>query len=302
MNINKNQNRKRQTLGRGLSALFGEASAGEPKPNKEKKGHQLVPIEDIMPGPGQPRRFFEKNDLDSLAESIRQKGILQPLLLRRSAERQGMFEIVAGERRWRAAQLAQVHEVPAMIDDYSDIEIVEIGLIENIQRADLSPIEEAEAFVKLIESHDYTQEQVAKAVGKSRSHIANTLRLLLLPEAVKAKIEANELSAGHARALLASQNPEKLAEVVLREGLSVRATEKLAKASPNSLTQKGKGRNSVPGAHEKILDPDMRVVQNQLEEVLGLKVMLKVNGEQGEMIIKYETLEEFEYVYKKLRN
>ena len=261
-----------------------------------------MPIEDIMPGPGQPRRFFEKNDLDSLAESIRQKGILQPLLLRRSAERQGMFEIVAGERRWRAAQLAQVHEVPAMIDDYSDIEIVEIGLIENIQRADLSPVEEAEAFVKLIESHDYTQEQVAKAVGKSRSHIANTLRLLLLPEAVKAKIEANELSAGHARALLASQNPEKLAEVVLREGLSVRATEKLAKASPNSLTQKGKGRNSVPGAHEKILDPDMRVVQNQLEEVLGLKVMLKVNGEQGEMIIKYETLEEFEYVYKKLRN
>ena len=281
--------------------MFGEASAGEPKPNKGK-GHQLVPIEDIIPGPGQPRRFFEKNDLDSLAESIRQKGILQPLLLRRSAERQGMFEIVAGERRWRAAQLAQVHEVPAMIDDYSDIEIVEIGLIENIQRADLSPIEEAEAFVKLIESHDYTQEQVAKAVGKSRSHIANTLRLLLLPEAVKAKIEANELSAGHARALLASQNPEKLAEVVLREGLSVRATEKLAKASPNSLTQKGKGRNSLPGAHEKILDPDMRVVQNQLEEVLGLKVMLKVNGEQGEMIIKYETLEEFEYVYKKLRN
>ena len=301
MNINKNQHRKRQTLGRGLSALFGEASAGAPKPNKEK-GHQLVPIEDIMPGPGQPRRFFEKNDLDLLAESIRQKGILQPLLLRRSAERQGMFEIVAGERRWRAAQLAQVHEVPAMIDDYSDIEIVEIGLIENIQRANLSPVEEAEAFVKLIESHDYTQEQVAKAVGKSRSHIANTLRLLLLPEAVKAKIEANELSAGHARALLASQNPAMLAEVVLREGLSVRATEKLAKASPNSLTQKGKGRNSVPGAHEKILDPDMRVVQNQLEEVLGLKVMLKVNGEQGEMIIKYETLEEFEYVYKKLRN
>ena len=301
MNINKNQNRKRKTLGRGLSALFGEASAGEPKPNKEK-GHQLVPIEDIIPCPGQPRRFFEKNDLDSLAESIRQKGILQPLLLRRSAERQGMFEIVAGERRWRAAQLAQVHEVPAMIDDYSDIEIVEIGLIENIQRADLSPVEEAEAFVKLIESHDYTQEQVAKAVGKSRSHIANTLRLLLLPEAVKAKIEANELSAGHARALLASQNPEKLAEVVLREGLSVRATEKLAKASQNSLTQKGKGRNSGPRAHEKILDPDMRVVQNQLEEVLGLKVMLKVNGEQGEMIIKYETLEEFEYVYKKLRN
>ena len=138
-----------------------------------------MPIEDIIPGPGQPRRFFEKNDLDSLAESIRQKGILQPLLLRRLAERPGMFEIVAGERRWRAAQLAQVHEVPAMIDDYRDIEIVEIGLIENIQRADLSPVEEAEAFVKLIESHGYTQEQVAKSVGKSRSHIANTLRLLL---------------------------------------------------------------------------------------------------------------------------
>ena len=213
-----------------------------------------------------------------------------------------MFEIVAGERRWRAAQLAQVHEVPAMIDDYSDIEIVEIGLIENIQRADLSPVEEAEAFVKLIESHGYTQEQVAKSVGKSRSHIANTLRLLLLPETVKAKIETNELSAGHARALLASQNPEKLAEVVLREGLSVRATEKLAKSRPNSLTQKGKGHNSIPGVHHKILDPDMRAVQNQLEEALGLKVILNVNGEQGEMIIKYETLEEFEYVYKKLRN
>ena len=224
MSTDKNPTRKRKTLGRGLSALFGEASAGELKPTKES-GHQLVPIHEIMPGPGQPRRLFQKADLESLAESIRNKGVLQPLLLRRSNQKQHMFEIVAGERRWRAAQLAQIHEVPAIIDDYDDKEIIEIELIENIQRADLSPIEEAEAFAKLMEDHGYTQEQVAQGVGKSRSHIANTLRLLLLPMSVKTKIENNELSAGHARALLTSPNPDKLAEVVLKEGLSVRATE-----------------------------------------------------------------------------
>ena len=301
MSIDKNPPRKRKTLGRGLSALFGESSAGELKPTKES-GHQFVPIEKIMPGPGQPRRLFPKKDLESLAESIKSKGVLQPLLLRRSQQRQDMFEIVAGERRWRAAQLAQIHEVPAIIDDYDDKEIVEIGLIENIQRADLSPIEEAEAFAKLMEAHGYTQEQVAQAVGKSRSHIANTLRLLLLPMSVKTRIENNELSAGHARALLASQNPEWLAEVVLREGLSVRATEKLAKTDPNISDHKDKDRRSSLEARKQSLDPDTLLAQNRLEEALGLKVVLNVKGEKGEMIIKYETLEQFDYIFEKLQN
>ena len=301
MSIDKNPTRKRKTLGRGLSALFGESSAGELKPIKEN-GHQFVPIEEIMPGPGQPRRLFPKKDLESLAESIKSKGVLQPLLLRRSHQKQHMFEIVAGERRWRAAQLAQIHEVPAIIDDYDDKEIVEIGLIENIQRADLSPIEEAEAFAKLMEAHGYTQEQVAQGVGKSRSHIANTLRLLLLPMSVKTRIENNELSAGHARALLASQNPEWLAEVVLREGLSVRATEKLAKTDPDISDKKDQDRRSSLETRKQSLDPDTLLAQNRLEEVLGLKVVLNVKGEKGEMIIKYETLEQFDYIYKKLQN
>ena len=301
MSIDKNPPRKRKTLGRGLSALFGETSAGELKPTKES-GHQFVPIEKITPGPGQPRRLFPKKDLESLAESIKSKGVLQPLLLRRSQQRQDMFEIVAGERRWRAAQLAQIHEVPAIIDDYDDKEIVEIGLIENIQRADLSPIEEAEAFAKLMEAHGYTQEQVAQAVGKSRSHIANTLRLLLLPMSVKTRIENNELSAGHARALLASQNPEWLAEVVLREGLSVRATEKLAKTDPNISDNKDQDRRSSFETRKQSLDPDTLLAQNRLEEALGLKVVLNVKGEKGEMIIKYETLEQFDYIFEKLQN
>ena len=301
MSIDKNPTRKRKTLGKGLSALFGEASAGELKPTKES-GHQFVPIEEIMPGPGQPRRLFQKKDLESLAESIKNKGVLQPLLLRRSNQKQHMFEIVAGERRWRAAQLAQIHEVPAIIDDYDDKEIVEIGLIENIQRADLSPIEEAEAFAKLMEVHGYTQDQVAQGVGKSRSHIANTLRLLLLPMSVKTKIENNELSAGHARALLTSQNPERLAEVVLREGLSVRATEKLAKTDPNISDHKDQDRGLSPANRKKRLDPDILSAQNQLEESLGLKVIVNVKGEKGEMIIKYETLEQFDYIFEKLQS
>jgi len=301
MSIDKNPTRKRKTLGRGLSALFGETSAGELKPTKES-GHQFVPIEEIVPGPGQPRRVFQKKDLESLAESIKNKGVLQPLLLRRSNQKQHMFEIVAGERRWRAAQLAQIHEVPAIIDDYDDKEIVEIGLIENIQRADLSPIEEAEAFAKLMEVHGYTQDQVAQGVGKSRSHIANTLRLLLLPMSVKTKIENNELSAGHARALLTSQNPERLAEVVLREGLSVRATEKLAKTDPNISDHKDQDRGLSVANRKKSLDPDILSAQNQLEEALGLKVIVNVKGEKGEMIIKYETLEQFDYIFEKLQS
>ena len=301
MSVDKNPTRKRKTLGRGLSALFGEASSGELKPTRES-GHQFIPIEDIMPGPGQPRRLFQKKDLESLAESIKSKGVLQPLLLRRSNQQKHMFEIVAGERRWRAAQLAQIHEVPAIIDDYDDKEIVEIGLIENIQRADLSPIEEAEAFAKLMEVHGYTQEQVAHGVGKSRSHIANTLRLLLLPMSVKAKIETNELSAGHARALLSSQSPERLAEVVLREGLSVRATEKLAKTNLSISDHKDQDRRLSPEARKKSLAPDILSAQNQLEEALGLKVILNVKGEKGEMIIKYETLEQFDYIFEKLQS
>ena len=301
MSTDKNPTRKRKTLGRGLSTLFGEASAGELKPTKES-GHQLVPIDEIMPGPGQPRRLFQKADLESLAESIRNKGVLQPLLVRRSNQQQHMFEIVAGERRWRAAQLAQIHEVPAIIDDYDDKEIIEIGLIENIQRADLSPIEEAEAFAKLMEIHGYTQEHVAQGVGKSRSHIANTLRLLLLPMSVKTKIDNNELSAGHARALLTSPNPERLAEVVLKDGLSVRATEKLAKTDISISDPKDQDRRSSLETRKKSLDPDTLSAQNQLEEALGLKVILNVKGETGEIIIKYETLEQFDYIFEKLKN
>ena len=219
--------RRGARLGRGLSSLLGEDGDDLAQLDRLRQSRN-VPIEQISPGPYQPRRQFDQEALAALADSIRERGVLQPILLRRDPEGEG-FQIVAGERRWRAAQLAQLHEVPALIRELADDEALEIALIENIQRSDLTPLEEAEAFRRLVDEHGHTQEAVAQAVGKSRSHVANTMRLLALPDSVKQQLDAGNLSAGHARALLGAEDPAALAEEVIRRRLNVRQTERREK-------------------------------------------------------------------------
>src|SRR6266446_10349516 len=228
----------RRQLGRGLSALFGEAEGAttdDPAPQRR------VPIELIRPGALQPRRRFADAELDALAQSIREKGVLQPLLVRPLAAEEADFELVAGERRWRAAQRVGVHEVPVIIRRITDTEALEIALVENLQREDLSPLEEAEAYSRLMGEFGRTQASLADAVGKSRSHVANTMRLLSLPAPVRRQLDEGELSAGHARALLAAADPAALAAEVVRRGLNVRATERLvqrrAEAPPGARRQ-----------------------------------------------------------------
>ncbi len=214
---------KRQPLGRGLAALFGDADGDA----AAATAHRPIPIELIRPGAFQPRRRFAEPEIEALAQSIREKGILQPLLVRPVAGEEAVFELVAGERRWRAAQRVGLHEVPAVIRALSDGEALEVALVENLQREDLSALEEAEAYNRLVGELGRTQASVAEAVGKSRSHVANTLRLLSLPEAVRRRLDEGELSAGHGRALLAAPDPAALAIEVVRRGLNVRATERL---------------------------------------------------------------------------
>src|SRR6266850_6397621 len=214
----------RRQLGRGLAGLFGEGeadAAGDGMPQR------LIPIELIRPGTLQPRRRFAAAELDALAQSIREKGILQPLLVRPLAAEEAAFELVAGERRWRAAQRVGMHEIPVIVRALADSEVLEIALVENLQREDLSALEEAEAYSRLMEEFGRTQASLAEAVGKSRSHVANTVRLLSLPLPVRRRLDEGELSAGHARALLAARDPVAVATEVVRRGLNVRATERL---------------------------------------------------------------------------
>ncbi len=217
---------KRTNLGRGLAALFGEESEDFAALDKVRAA-KPVAIEHLHPNPFQPRRAFEPAALQALADSIAANGILQPILVRRHRERPSEFEIVAGERRWRAAQRAHVHEIPVVIRDLSDRQTLEAAIVENVQRQDLSAIEEAAGYQRLLEEFQNTQEDLARAIGKSRSHIANTIRLLGLPEAVKAMILQGDLSAGHGRALLGAEDPEALAKKVTARGLNVRQTERL---------------------------------------------------------------------------
>ena len=286
MSTDKNPTRKRKTLGRGLSALFGEASAGELKPAKES-GHQLVPIDEIMPGPGQPRRLFQKKDLESLAESIKNKGVLQPLLLRRSSQQQHMFEIVAGERRWRAAQLAQIHEVPAIIDDYDDKEIIEIGLIENIQREDLKISEEAQAYQRLIDKNNYTHENLAQIVGKSRSHITNLLRILNLDKYFLSLLNKGIITMGHARALVGKTPDnfdEKTLSIISSGKISVRDLEKNKRRAQN-------------------IEPNLIQEEKNLSSTIGFKTKITY-GKKGKGNIKifYENLEQYNFLINKLKN
>ena len=290
---------KRKQLGRGLSSLLGKDTLVEDI--KSININQAISISNIQPGGGQPRRVFDDGELSALAKSIEERGVLQPLLLRRLSADQEKYEIIAGERRWRAAQIAQLHEVPAVIKEFSDQEALEIGLIENIQRSDLQPLEEADAFQRLIDEYGHTQELVAQAVGKSRSYVANSLRLLALPLGARNYLEAGRITAGHARALLASPEIEKLADYVVSGELSVRATEKLVQ---DRLNNEKPSRLST--ARRKKLDPyslnpDILALEQSISEKTGLKVEVKTKeGQNGLVTIHYQTLDQFDDIVKKL--
>jgi ParB family transcriptional regulator, chromosome partitioning protein len=279
---------RRRPLGRGLAALFGEAQAG---PATSGGTSRLVPIAAIRPGPLQPRRIFAEAELDMLAQSIREQGVLQPLLLRPPADGAAGFELVAGERRWRAAQRIGLHEVPAVVKALGDAEAIEVALVENLQREDLTALEEAAAYRRLIDEHGRTQSALAEAVGKSRSHIANTLRLLSLPEAVRCPLEDGTLSAGHARALLGAADPAALASEVLRRGLNVRATERLVQR------QAAPRRRPLRPAH----DADHAALERELGLHLGLRVSLVERPRGGALTLHYKSLEQLDRILRLLR-
>ena len=298
---------KRKNLGRGLSALLGEAglaparmdsAAPAPAPSYPGRAMPVLPVSALTPSRYQPRRQFDEEALAELAESLKTKGVLQPILVRIHPSEPGLYEIIAGERRWRAAQRAQLHEIPVLIRELSDQEAAEIALVENLQRRDLSPLEEAEGYRRLLEEFKHTQEELARAVGKSRSHLANILRLLALPDSVKALLESGKLSAGHARALLTANQPEDLAREVVEKGLSVRQTEALASASgKTSGASKAKGASSGAGAGR---DPDLVSLERDLTQSLGLKVSLKSTGSGGELTLYYGSLEQLDDILSRL--
>lgn len=286
---------ERKGLGRGLSALLADVTLDEapaapqvaPAAGATPRGTDRIPIDRIRPNPDQPRRDFDEKDLDDLAASIREKGVIQPLILRPAAS--GGYEIVAGERRWRAAQRAGLHELPAVVRELSDAEMLEIAIIENIQRADLNPLEEANGYRQLMDRFGHTQERLAEALGKSRSHIANLLRLLTLPEPVLELLRLGSLTAGHARALVTASNPESLARQVIERDLSVRQTEQLARAAASPAPRN-------PAARAPAKDADTRALEEDLTATLRLKVTIdhRPGQQSGEIRIRYATLEELD--------
>ncbi|HAB37878.1 MAG TPA: chromosome partitioning protein ParB [Rhodobacteraceae bacterium] len=287
---------KKRGLGRGLSALM--ADVNEPKTNEIIKSlDQTVAIERIRPNPNQPRKNFESNSLDDLVASIKEKGVLQPLIVRTVGNN---FEIVAGERRWRAAQKAQIHKLPVIIRNFTDAEVLEVAIIENIQRADLNPIEEAASFRQLMERFGHTQEMLAEALGKSRSYIANLLRLLNLPKAIQEYVLRGDLSAGHARALITIEKPEIIVKKIIEDGLSVRQTEALVRKLSLGADEGKPNKEIVRRRSEK--DADTRALESDLSAALGLKVSLSfdTNGQTGQLKLRYNSLDQLDDLCRKL--
>jgi len=286
----------RRGLGRGLSALLGEADpppSGAASTASPTLATNEVSIELLRRNPDQPRRVFDEPELDDLARSIGEKGVLQPILVRPAPGAPGEFQIVAGERRWRAAQRAGLHAVPVVIKELNDLEVLEIGIIENVQRTDLNPLEEAAGYRALIERFGRTQEAVAASVGKSRSHIANMLRLLNLPEGVQNYLSAGKLTAGHARAVANAPNPDALADMIVERGLSVRQAEELARKATDRPDAK-------PRKERPPQDADIAALEQDLSEALGLTVELIDKAGRGELRILYETLDQLDEVCRRL--
>lgn len=291
----------RRGLGRGLSALLGE----DTETVVDARNSRSVAVELIHPGRYQPRRNFDPENMQSLVDSIKAQGILQPLLVRKHPEQEGHFEIVAGERRWRAAQAAQLHEIPVVLRELGDREVMEIALVENVQRQDLNAVEEAEAYRRLLDDFAHTQEDLAKAVGKSRSHIANMLRLLALPDEVRDLLREGKLTAGHARPLIGLDDAAILAREVVKAGMSVRQVERLAKARARVRDRGESGSsddNSASGGSVAGADADTAALERELTQLLGLKVQIVFNGQGGILSVHYHTLEQLDDVLRRLNN
>ncbi len=310
-------NTRRRGLGRGLEALLGgdgyaaaPADAGA-NPNRESgppdrdpaAGARRLPIGDIRPGRFQPRRIFDDEELQALAASIREKGVLQPVLVRRRADAAPGWELIAGERRWLAAQRAGLADVPAVVLDLSDREALEAGIVENVQRQDLTPLEEAGGYRRLIDEFGYTQEALSRIVGRSRSHVANTLRLLNLTGEVRRLVDARALSAGHARALLTAADPDALAAKIVRNGLSVRQAERLAGKGGAGRSGRSAGAGQAGGADSEPAagkDADTLALERTLEDRLGLKVAIDHKGAGGRVTIRYASLEQLDDLLTRL--
>jgi ParB family transcriptional regulator, chromosome partitioning protein len=281
-------------LGRGLASLIGETPQIQPRLPAEGE-QRLCPVDQLRSGRFNPRKDFAEQDLAELSESIRTKGLVQPIVVRPHPEDAQAYEIVAGERRWRASQKAGLHTVPVIIRDLSDREVLELAIIENVQRADLNAIEEANGYRELIERFDYSQEQVSEIIGKSRSHVANTLRLLKLPASVQALVLDGRLTAGHARALVGREDCEALAARIVEQGLNVREAEALGQAGPIGVA----GASGPRKVRDK--DPDTKAFEKELADTLGLKVEVKRgSGESGNLVIKYGNFDQLDYIRMRL--
>jgi ParB family chromosome partitioning protein len=285
----------RKRLGRGLAALIGEIEAPETAAPKPAVGaDRKVPIEFIGPNPRNPRRSFGEAELVDLAQSIREHGVVQPVIVR-PAKEAGRFELIAGERRWRASQRAGLAEIPVIIRDVSDRVALELAIIENVQRADLNPLEEAQGYQQLVDEHDYTQADLANVIGKSRSHVANTLRLLKLPDVIRDMLSEGQLSAGHARTLVTAADPVGLAKKIIQGGLSVRQAEALAQ-QPAQAAPETKSRAPADK------DADTLALERLLTDVTGLKVAISHKERGGEIRIAYRTLEQLDDLCRRLRS
>ncbi|QFQ85968.1 ParB/RepB/Spo0J family partition protein [Paracoccus kondratievae] len=277
---------ERRGLGRGLSALMADVDL---IPSERPAPRQMLPVEQITPNPDQPRRSFAPEALQELADSLRHRGMLQPLIVRPHPTDRGLYQIVAGERRWRAAQIAQLHEVPVIVRDLNDTEVLEVAIVENIQRADLNAIEEASSYRQLMERFGHTQEKLAEALNKSRSHIANLLRLLNLPDQIQAWLKEGKLTAGHARALITAPNAVELARRVIEKNLSVRETEELVRRQAEGP------RAQKPRAPKQEKDADTRALEGDLSAHLKMKVTISHSGtDGGQLVISYRDLDQLD--------
>jgi ParB family chromosome partitioning protein len=282
----------KKRLGRGLAALIGEIDQPvSPQVKSSVLADRMVPIEHVTRNPRNPRRNFAPSDLEDLSRSIRQHGVVQPVVVRTAAE--GRYEIIAGERRWRASQMAGLVEIPVIVRDVDDKTALEIAIVENVQRADLNPLEEAQGYEQLIAQYGYTQNDLGEVIGKSRSHVANSLRLLKLPEEVRTMLSDGVLSAGHARAIVSTADPAALAKLIVDGGLSVRDAERLAQKDSEDAAQTG-GLETKSARQPDSKDADTVALEKSLTDVLGLKVQLAHKGQGGQLRIDYKTLEQLD--------
>lgn len=288
----------RPRLGRGLAALIGDAvndpiAVGDTGDRRQRR----VAIEFVRPNPRNPRRNFAESELEELAASIAERGVIQPVVVRQLPNLPDVFELIAGERRWRAAQRAGLSDIPVVVIEADDKLSLELAIVENVQRADLNPIEEAMGYDQLMQDFSYTQNDLAKIIGKSRSHVANTLRLLKLPDSIRKLVNSGDLTAGHGRALLGVDDPEAVAQNIIENGLNVRDAERIAQDQAQQAVVEG----ALPSRSRAPKDSDTRALEKVLEDVLGARVRISHNGNNGEMRLRYSSLDQLDMICQRLR-